>query len=170
MIHLCLKNRQKPGLRSTKSDQSRYIQNFKIGLFFAIIMGFSWIFGFLLLIPNSYVQFFGNILFCVINSIQGFAFSIMVFCMLERKFFRKCCCCWRTKYRMKTKFNSQSIRPQQLQGTSNGDNDLNIKNIYNTSIYTSSTSNGENNQNRSKNLSTRGQENDEEYVYNTLPL
>jgi hypothetical protein len=175
MIHLCLRNRQQPGLRSTKSDQSRHIQNFKIGLFFAIIMGFSWIFCFLVLIPNSYVQLFGNILFCVVNSIQGFAFSIMVFCMLERKSFRKYCCWWRAKYRMKTTFNSQ---PEQLRTTINGDNEINIKNNYNASIYTSSTSNGENNnnhdlfdQNRNKKLPTRTEEEEEEeYVYSTLPI
>jgi hypothetical protein len=187
MIHLCLKNRHQPGLRSTKSDHSRQIQNLKIGIFFAIIMGFSWIFGFFVLIPNYYVQFIGNILFCIINSVQGFAFSIMVFCMLERKSFRKCCCFWRSKYRMKRTFNSQSIQPPQMNTTSNDDKQINIRNSFNTSIYTSSTSNGENNnhevfdQRRNEKLPTRTEEEEEEeeeqeeqeqeeYVYGTMPF
>lgn len=179
MIHLCLKNRQQPGLRSTKSDHSRYMQNFKIGLFFAIIMGLSWILGFLVLIPNSYVQFFGNILFCIVNTLQGFAFSIMVFCMLERKSFRKCCCFWRYKKPMKTMdtLNSSNNIQQQLRTISNDDNETKIKTSFNSSTYTSTTSNGgESNNpdsiNRYKNkiLPTRKEENEEEHVYSTLAL
>jgi len=177
MIHLCIRNRQQPGLRSTKSDHSRSMQNFKIGLFFAIIMGLSWILGFLVLIPNSYVQFIGNILFCIINALQGFAFSIMVFCMLERKSFRKCCCFWRYKNQMKTTIiNSSNNIPQQLVTTSNNDNDRKIKTSYNSSIYTSTTSSGNNNNHevfdhyRNKTLPTRKEENEEEHIYSTLTL
>ena len=39
MIVLCMRNRQQPGLRSTKSDHSRHMQNFKIGLFFCDCYG-----------------------------------------------------------------------------------------------------------------------------------
>jgi len=179
MIHLCIRNRQQPGLRSTKSDHSRYMQNFKIGLFFAIIMGLSWILGFLVLIPNSYVQFIGNILFCIINTLQGFAFSIMVFCMIERKSFRRCCCFWRYKNQMKTTLNSSNNIPQQLVTTSNDDNDIKIKTSYNSSIYTSTTSSGNNNNNnnhevfdqyRNKILPTRKEEDEEEHIYSTLAL
>jgi len=148
MIHLCIRNRQQPGLRSTKSDHSRHMQNFKIGIFFAITMGLSWILGFLVLIPNSYVQLFGNIFFCVVNAFQGFAFSIMVFCMLEKKSFLKCCCFWRYKYQMKTTLNSSSNNPQELVTTSNDDNDTKIKTTYNSSIYTSTTSNSTENNNQ----------------------
>jgi hypothetical protein len=179
MIHLCLKNRQQASLRSTKSDHSRRIQNVKIGLFFAIIMGLSWILGFLLLIPNSYVQFFGNILFCIVNSLQGFAFSIMVFCMIERKLFRKFFCCWKYKNPTKTTItNSQDMVPQQIVTISNDENGIKVKTSYNSSVYTSTTSNGENNnhegfgKNRSKRLSTRKEEDDddEEHVYSTVAL
>ena len=161
MIHLCLRNRQQADLRSTKSNHSRHIQNFKIGLFFAIIMGLSWILGFLVLIPNSSIQLFGNILFCIINSLQGFAFSIMVFCMLERKSFRKCCCFW--KYQQNSKkaiIHSESLHPQQLEITSNEEK---IK-----SSYTSTTSNGEFDNNKNKILPTKDEE--EKYVYSTLPI
>ncbi len=177
MIHLCIRNRPQPGLRSTKSDHSRYMQNFKIGLFFAIIMGLSWILGFLVLIPNSYVQFIGNILFCIINTLHGFAFSIMVFCMLERKSFRRCCCFWRYKNQMKTTLNSSNNIPQQLVTTSN--DDTKIKTSYNSSIYTSTTSSGNNNNNnnhevfdqyRNKILPTRKEEDEEEHIYSTLAL
>jgi hypothetical protein len=175
MIHLCIRNRQQPGLRSTKSDHSRHMQNFKIGLFFAIIMGLSWILGFLVLIPNSYVQFFGNILFCIINTLQGFAFSIMVFCMLERKSFRKCCCFWRYKNQRKPTLNSSNNNPQQLVITSNDDNDTKLKTIYNSSIHTSTTSSSDNNnhdvfdQYKNKILPTRKEEDEEEeHIYNTM--
>jgi hypothetical protein len=177
MIHLCIRNRQQPGLRSTKSDHSRHMQNFKIGLFFAIIMGFSWILGFLVLIPNSYLQLIGNILFCIVNSLQGFAFSVMVFCMLERKSFRKCCCFWRYKTRqMKPTSNSTCINPVQTIPISNDDNDNKMKTIYNSSIYTlSTTSSNENNNThdtlnhfRKRNLSTEKEEDeDEEHIYST---
>ena len=172
MIHLCIRNRQQPGLRSTKSDHSRRMQNFKIGLFFAIIMGLSWILGFLVLIPNSYVQTIGNILFCIVNTLQGFAFSIMVFCMLERKSFRKCCCFWRYENPMIIKLRSSNVIPQQSIPTTNDDNDTKIKTIRNSSIYTSSsTSDGENNlpevfdHYRKKKLSTKKEE---EHIY-SLP-
>ena len=139
MVHLCIRNRQQPNLRSTKSEQSRRIQNFKIGLFFAIIMGFSWVLGFLVLIPNSYVQTIGNILFCIVNTLQGFAFSIMTFCMLERKSFRKCCCFWRYKNSDQANGNSSdAIAPQQSLPTSNGASATKSKSIYNSSTYTSS--------------------------------
>ncbi|CAF0794326.1 unnamed protein product [Adineta ricciae] len=139
MVHLCIRNRQQPNLRSTKSEQSRRIQNFKIGLFFAIIMGFSWVLGFLVLIPNSYVQTIGNILFCIVNTLQGFAFSIMTFCMLERKSFRKCCCFWRYKNSDQANGNSSdAIAPQQSLPTSNGADATKSKSIYNSSTYTSS--------------------------------
>ncbi|UJR27747.1 hypothetical protein I4U23_009022 [Adineta vaga] len=139
MVHLCIRNRQQPNLRSTKSEQSRRIQNFKIGIFFAIIMGFSWILGFLVLIPNSYVQTVGNILFCIMNTLQGFAFSIMVFCMLERKSFRKCCCFWRYKNSNQVNGNSSDAVLQQSIPTPNDDNETKIKPIYNSSMYTSSS-------------------------------
>ncbi|CAF0748159.1 unnamed protein product [Rotaria sordida] len=142
MIYLCMTNRQHKGLRSTKSEHSRRIQNFKIGLFFAIIMGFSWIFGFLVLIPNTYVQLFGNILFCVINSFQGFAFSIMVFFMIKRKSFLRCCCFWKNQNQIKTTMISQSIILQESLPTSNDNGNIKIKSIHNSSIHTSSTISG----------------------------
>jgi hypothetical protein len=164
-----MRNRQQPGLRSTKSDHSRQMQNFKIGIFFAIIMGFSWILGFIVLVPNSYVQLFGNILFCIVNTFQGFAFSIMVFCMLERKSFRKCCCFWRYKNsRMKPALPSTNINPQQTVPPSTDDNDRKLKNIYNASIYTLSTtsSSENNNQELFKKLPTEKEE-EEEHIYST---
>ncbi|CAF2506156.1 unnamed protein product [Rotaria sp. Silwood2] len=142
MIYLCMRNRQQIGLRSTKSEHSRRIQNFKIGLFFAIIMGFSWILGFLVLIPNTYVQLFGNILFCMVNTFQGFAFSIMVFFMTERKSFLHYCCFWKNKNQIKTATNSQSIILQESLPISNDNDNIKIKNIYNSSIHTSSTTSG----------------------------
>jgi len=142
MIHLCMRNRQQPGLRSTKTERSRHMQNFKIGLFFAIIMGLSWIVGFLVLIPNSYVQLIGNIIFCILNSFQGFAFSIMVFSMLERKSFRKCFCFWR--HRRQAKKSISSSTPRQIETVSTDDNDVKIKSRYSN----------ENNQN----------------IYSTLPI
>ena len=90
MIYLCIQNRQQETLRSTRSDQSRQMQNLRIGLFFAAVMGLSWILGFFLLIPNTYVQLIGNIFFCICNSLQGFIFAIMVMLMLERNYFRQC--------------------------------------------------------------------------------
>ena len=171
MIHLCIRNRQQPGLRSTKSDHSRCMQNLKISLFFAIIMGLSWILGFLLLIPNSYVQLFGNILFCIINSLQGFAFSIMVFCMLERKSFRKCCCFWRYKNPVKTTLNSSSAIPQPSAPISNDDNNPKIKTVYNTSVSTLSTSDNDNmNQEGFNNYPTKilsAQNEEDEHIYST---
>ncbi|CAF1140369.1 unnamed protein product [Adineta steineri] len=164
MIHLCVRNRQQPGLRSTKSDHSRRTQNFKIGLFFAIIMGFSWIIGFLLLIPNSYVQYIGNILFCIVNTLQGFAFSIMVFCMLEKKSFRKCFCFWRYKKPTNTATKSPNVIPQESLPTSNDDNDAKNKNIYNSSIYTSSTTSDIDN---TKKLPTEKEDNDQEHIYSS---
>ncbi len=175
MIHLCIRNRQQPGLRSTKSDHSRRMQNFKIGLFFAIIMGLSWILGFLVLIPNSYVQTIGNIAFCIVNTLQGFAFSIMVFSMLERKSFRKCCCFWKYKNPMIVKLQSLNNIPQQSIPMSNDDNDIKIKTIYNSSFYTSSSlSDGDNNlpeifNHYQKNrLPTEKEEDPEEDIY-SLP-
>ena len=180
MIYLYRTNREHPGLRSTKSEQSRYVQNFKIAIFFAVIMGFSWILAFLILIPNSYVQFVGNILFCIVNSIQGFAFSIMVFWMLERKAFRKYCCFWKYRNPLKTTANSQENSPQQLESISNDDNAIKVKNSCTSSIYTTSTSNGEGNNNpdvinrfRNPKLAIREEEEDEEedeHVYTRLPL
>ena len=137
-----MRNRQQPGLRSTKTERSRHMQNFKIGLFFAIIMGLSWIVGFLVLIPNSYVQLIGNIIFCILNSFQGFAFSIMVFSMLERKSFRKCFCFWR--HRRQAKKSISSSTPRQIETVSTDDNDVKIKSRYSN----------ENNQN----------------IYSTLPI
>ncbi|CAF3365666.1 unnamed protein product [Rotaria sp. Silwood1] len=142
MIYLCGRNRQQIGLRSTKSEYSRRIQNFKIGLFFAIIMGFSWILGFLVLIPNTYVQLFGNILFCIINAFQGFAFSIMVFFMIERKAFFYYCCFWKHKNQIKTATNSQCMILQESLPTINDNDNIRIKNIYNLSMHTSSTTSG----------------------------
>lgn len=162
MIHLCLRNRQQPGLRSTKSEYSRYMQNFKIGLFFAITMGLSWILGFLVLIPNSYVQLFGNILFCVINAFQGFAFSVMVFCMLERKSFRKCLCFWKDRKSKKLTAASNDSNPQQIETISTDDHGVKNKAGY------SSSSDGSN-PFQKRVLSPTTNENDE-YVYSTLPI
>ena len=179
MIYLYRTNREHPGLRSTKSEQSRDVQNFKIAIFFAVIMGFSWILAFLLLIPNSYVQLVGNILFCVANSIQGFAFSIMVFWMLERKSFRKYCCFWRSKNRLKATIHSQENSPRQVESISNDDNAIKVKNSCTSSTYTTSTSNGESTTNqevinrfRNPKLATQEEEDedDEEHVYTRLPL
>ncbi|CAF1602809.1 unnamed protein product [Didymodactylos carnosus] len=95
MIRLAIKNRLQVGLRSTISEHQRRTQNLKIGLFFAIIMGLTWSFGFLLLISNTVVQLIGNILFCITNTIQGFCFFLMVFWMIEqnktRDQLRICC-------------------------------------------------------------------------------
>ena len=102
MIYLFVRNRQQKSLRSTKSDYSRQMQNLKIASFFAAVMGLSWILGFLLLIPNTYVQWVGNVLFCVVNSLQGFIFAIMVMLMLERNYFRRCFTCCLPKGRNST--------------------------------------------------------------------
>ncbi len=67
--------------------------------------------------------------------------------------------------------------PQQIVTISNDENGIKVKTSYNSSVYTSTTSNGENNnhegfgQNRSKRLSTRKEEDDdEEHVYSTVAL
>ncbi|CAF2027361.1 unnamed protein product [Rotaria magnacalcarata] len=147
MLFLCIRNREQVGLRSTRPDQSRRIQNIKIGLFFAIIMGFSWILGFLVLIPNSYVQFIGNILFCIVNAFQGFAFSIMVFFMIEQKsFIRSFRWFWKREKERKIISHSQSIMPQESLPTSNDNDTIKIKNRFNSSTRTTSiTSSGDNN-------------------------
>ncbi|CAF4591559.1 unnamed protein product [Rotaria socialis] len=147
MFFLCIRNREQVGLRSTKSDQSRRIQNIKIGLFFAIIMGFSWILGFLVLIPNAHVQFIGNILFCIVNAFQGFAFSIMVFFMIEQKsFIRSFRWFWKREKERKITSYSQSIMPQESLPISNDNDTIKIKNRCNSSTRTTSVaSSGDNN-------------------------
>lgn len=143
-IYLCVRNRQQASLRSTKSDHSRQIQNFKIALFFATVMGLSWILGFLLLIPNSYVQLFGNILFCIVNTSQGFTFSIMVFCMLERKAFRKCCSCcffcWHPKNGMDPSTQRSHV-PQQSSRSATDEHDPNMKLPQHPNVFVVPTAN-----------------------------
>ena len=135
IVHLCLRNRQQSQLRSTLPDRSRQLQNFRIALFFATIMGLSWLLGFLTLIPNSYIQLFGNVLFCAVNACQGLVFSIMVFFMLERQAFDKYCCyCCHRPSRSK----SASAPPRAVPDES----DRRTAPSYNASIETASTSDG----------------------------
>lgn len=174
MIYLCMRNRQQLGLRSTKSEQSRRIQNFKIGIFFAIIMGFSWILGFLVLIPNSSVQFFGNILFCIVNAFQGFAFFIMVFFMIERKpFIQSCREFWRREKQRNIIFHSQSIIQQESLPMSSDNGTTKRKNRFNSSIYTTSTTSGGDNNvleiydhYRHRKLLTEKEIDEYDYLYN----
>lgn len=114
MIYLCSRNRQQKYLRSTKPDSVRQKENFKFGLFFATIMGLSWVFGFFLLIPNSGLQLAGNILFSISNSLQGFTFSIMVIFMLEREILHRFFPCCRKK--MAKKSDSNDFNDCAVQG------------------------------------------------------
>lgn len=144
MIYLCIRNRQQQTVRSTKSDHSRQMQNLKIALFFAAVMGLSWILGFLLLIPNTYVQWIGNILFCIVNSLQGFIFALMVMLMLERNYFRQCFnfCLSKGKRSVQSSVHTTNFRltrnssqkPTQLNHRrTNRNNDE--ENIYNSPIF-----------------------------------
>jgi hypothetical protein len=174
MIYLCVRNRQQASLRSTKSDHSRQIQNFKIALFFATVMGLSWILGFLLLIPNSYVQLFGNILFCIVNTSQGFTFSIMVFCMLERKAFRKCCSCcflcWNPKNGM-DQSTQRSHVPQLSSRSVTDEHEANMKFPQNPNVFVvSAASTGHENNSAHDGLSPQRirkspEEREDEHIY-----
>ena len=178
MIYLCARNRQQASLRSTKSDHSRQIQNFKIALFFATVMGLGWILGFLLLIPNSYVQLFGNILFCIVNASQGFTFSIMVFSMLERKAFRRyCCCCFPclNSKNVKDLSTQRSHVPQRSSRSVTDDRDPNMKVPQHPNVYIVSAASAPNENDpahhelspqRAKKLLV-GTE-DDEHIYNSL--
>ena len=135
IVRLCLRNRSQSQLRSTLPDRSRQLQNFRIALFFATVMGLSWLLGFLTLIPNSYIQLFGNILFCAVNAFQGFVFSIMVLFMLERQAFDKYCCycCNRSRRSKSTSAPSLAVPDEPNRRTAPS---------YKASIETASTSDG----------------------------
>ena len=139
--YLCVRNRQHSGLRSTKSNYSRRMQNFKLGLFFAIMMGFSWTLGFLILIPNSYIQVLGNILFCIVNICQGLSFSIIALFMLKNKSDFQCHYFWRYKNQKKLLSNLQNTTRIQPLPTLNDDDHSKGKAVHNSSIYSLNNSN-----------------------------